>query len=687
MRKLFAFIGLLFTFATFAQSKVDSLLRLCEKADDSKKATIYLELSKLTTQDSAISNSYNKKAFQLAVTNKLLPEQAKSVYQSAKIFYTARDFTDAIIYYKKALELFSQLNDTIGMTTCYRYIGISNFNLSKSKEAIASYLEGLKLAKKDLDYTAEQLGNIGLVHNEMDNVNEAINYFRQALSINQSIRDTGSMAIDYDYLGATYSRMKMPDSALINYHKALYFFKKIRKDDRYAVSLSNMAWILPNYPDSLDKAIIYFNKAWEKFKELGWVHYEANIQFGIANILFKQGKLEQSILAYKKSIQLANQFKRELFLKKQLYQGLSEVYQQKGDYKNALEYHIVSSHYNDSITEKQKLDQIATLEKQYETEKKENEIIHLQARQELTNVQLEKNKQLKQLAFISALLLLILVSYVLFRYFDKIRVNSELAAKNKQIEESENELRIINAAKNKFLSIIAHDLKNPLHTIMGYSDLLNKDYGLFTDEERRKFAGDISQSTNNLFRLLQNLLDWSKAKTGNLKAQPMEFELKRIIDNSLGVLRSMAENKKLNIEVKYDAELKLYADPQMIETVIRNLLNNAIKFTPENGHVEISALKLDNYIKISIKDSGVGLSEDDLQNLFKIDSKVKRKGTNQEDGSGLGLILCQEFVEMNNGSISVISSPGKGSTFIITLPAVWGVTLAQKLQTMQQASV
>jgi tetratricopeptide (TPR) repeat protein len=270
MKKLFLISTLvLFVLLASSQSKVDSLLRLCEKADDAQKTSLYLQLSKITFQDSALSNSYNKKAYQLAVANKQLEEQAKSVYQSAKIYYTARDFTDAITYYEKALELYRQLNDTTSMATCYRYIGISNFNMSKSKEAIASYLEGLKLAKRDLDYTAEQLGNIGLVHNEMDNVNEAISYFRQALKINQSIHDTVSMAVDYDYLGATYSRMKMPDSSLINYHKALYFLKKIKKEDRYAVALSNMAWILPNYPDSLDKAIGYFNKAWEKFQELG----------------------------------------------------------------------------------------------------------------------------------------------------------------------------------------------------------------------------------------------------------------------------------------------------------------------------------------------------------------------------------------------------------------------------------
>ena len=670
MKKLFLiFTSLLLVLVASSQSKVDSLLRLCEKADDNQKTSLYLQLSKITVKDSALSNSYNKKAYQLAVANSQLDEQAKSVYQSARIYSTARDFTDAIIYYEKALELYRQLNDTAGMTTCYRYIGISNFNMSKSKEAISSYLEGLKLAKRDLDYTAEQLGNIGLVHNEMDNVNEAIKYFRQALSINQSIRDTVSMAVDYDYLGATYSRMKMPDSSLINYHKALYFFKKIKKEDRYAVSLSNMAWILPNYPDSLNKAISYFNKAWDKFQELGWVHYEPNIQFGIANILGKQGKLEESISAYKKSIQLAIQFKREFFLMKQLYQGLSEVYQKKGDYKHALDNHIICTQYNDSITEKQKSDHIANLEKQYETEKKENEIIRLNTRHELTNIQLSKNKQLKQLAFITAILLLVLVLFVLLKYFDKLKSNLLLEEKNRLIEKSEQELRLLNASKNKFFSIIAHDLKNPLHNVMGYSFLLSKDYDKFTEDERRKFATDINQSTNNIFRLLQNLLEWSRSQTGRLKFSPIEIQFKRILDNALSVLHSMANQKQIRLVCSHDPNLQVFADPLMIETVLRNLISNAIKFTPENGSIKIEAKNTGNEVLVSVKDTGIGLSEADLANLFRIDSKVKRKGTNNEDGSGLGLVLCKEFVDKNNGTIWAESSPGKGSSFYFSIPA------------------
>ncbi|HEY3369674.1 MAG TPA: ATP-binding protein [Prolixibacteraceae bacterium] len=544
--------------------------------------------------------------------------------------------------------------------------------MSKSKEAIASYLEGLKLSINDPDYSAELLANIGLVHDEIDNFTEAIDYFRKALSINHSIQDTGSMAIDYDYLGAAYARLKMPDSALVNYHKALYLFKKIGKDDRYAISLSNIATVFPNYPDSLNKAINYFNMAWKKFQELGWYHYEADIQNGIANVLNKQGKFKEAISSYNKSIQLAQQYKRELLLKKINYLGLSEVYQKMGDYKHSLDNHLLYSQYTDSIVEKQRFEQIANLEKQYETKKNEDEILQLQAKQELTNIQLKKNKQLKTFGFVVALLLLMFVFLIYKKYLDKIKLNRLLEEKNQQIELSEQELRLLNAAKNKFFSIIAHDLKNPFHTVMGYAYLLSKDYNLFKEKERREFANDIYHSANNILRLLENLLEWSKSQTGRLNFTPIETEFGRILENSVSVLRPLAETKKIQLNFNCKDDLKVFADPLMIETVLRNLINNAIKFTPDNGSIGIAVEQIENKVRINVSDTGVGISEEDLQNLFHLDSKVKRKGTNNEDGSGLGLILCKEFVSKNNGNIWVESIQGKGSSFNFTVPAYPG---------------
>jgi signal transduction histidine kinase len=204
---------------------------------------------------------------------------------------------------------------------------------------------------------------------------------------------------------------------------------------------------------------------------------------------------------------------------------------------------------------------------------------------------------------------------------------------------------------------------------MGYSWLLSKDYERFTEDERRKFAFDIHHSTNNIFRLLQNLLEWSRSQTGRLKFSPMEVEFKRVLENSLSVMRLLAEDKNISLNLNYTEDLKIFADPLMIETVLRNLINNAIKFTPEFGQIEIKARQIGDEVSISVTDSGIGISPEDAQNLFRIDSKVKRKGTNNEDGSGLGLILCKEFVEKNEGVIWVNSTPGEGSSFSFTIRA------------------
>jgi len=501
----------------------------------------------------------------------------------------------------------------------------------------------------------------------MDNFNEAIQYYKKAVKLNKQIGDSVSLAIDYDYLGISYSRLQIPDSSLLYYNKALSLFKKSGKIDRYAVSLSNIAWVLQNYPDSLNKAINYCNLAWKTFQQIGWLYYEGDIKHGLASAYMKQGKYNQAIELYQSSLKLAFEHKRELLLIKQIYQGLSQAYEKTGKYKEALANHILYAQYNDSTIEKHKITQIAKLEMQYETEKKEKEIIQLQTKHQLAEIELKKNKQIKILGTVLVGLLLLFLLFLYSKYIDKKKSNDLLESKNQQIERSENDLRELNAAKNKFFSIIAHDLKNPFHTVMGFSQLLSKDYDRFTEDERRKFASDIYQSSNNIFRLLQNLLDWSRSQTGRIAYAPIIVDFKRVLNNAMSVLHAMARQKNISITHAYDDNLKIYGDPSMLETVLRNLISNAIKFTPENGSIEISAIELENQVTISIKDSGIGISESDLTNLFRIDSKVKQKGTNNEDGTGLGLVLCHEFIQKNNGTIWAERNLGNGSKFSFTI--------------------
>jgi len=669
MKKFCLFLGtIVISIAALAQTEVDSLLNLTEKATEKQKSGLYLELSFFTREDTAKSNSYSRMAYQLAVKHKQLLEQARSFYYLGETDFYAREYIHAIPSYEKAKTLFEQLKDTFYLTNCYSSVGLCYHNMDQGEKAIEQFIEGLKLCDRNQEYAAELLHNIGNVHHKMENEKEAISYFKKAKNINIQIGDSVSLAVTYNGIGNSFISLNQADSAVLYLQKANHLFGKLNQSGYQAIALANLGTIYTDYPDSLEKAYYAFNQAWAKFQELGWNQYEAEIKEGLGDILSRQGKYREAIELYKESLRLTERFDRGFGLKKSTYQKIATTYSLMGDYKSALKNHILFAQYSDSLSQKEKYEKLVSIEKQYETEKKENEIIRLHAKQELLDIQLSKNKQLKQLGFIAATLLLVLVFFVLVKYFEKLKSNELLEEKNQIIEKSEQELRLLNAAKNKFFSIIAHDLKNPFHNVMGYSYLLSKDYDKFTEEERKRFAKDINQSTTNIFRLLQNLLEWAKSQTGRLTFLPLEIELKKLLSDSINVHSSMAEQKNITISLKYDEDLNVFADPLMIETVLRNLINNAIKFTPENGEILVTAKQNQNEVEVCIADNGVGISETDCLNLFRIDSKVKLKGTNDEDGSGLGLILCKEFVHKNNGSIWVKSAPDQGSSFFFTIP-------------------
>ncbi len=179
----------------------------------------------------------------------------------------------------------------------------------------------------------------------------------------------------------------------------------------------------------------------------------------------------------------------------------------------------------------------------------------------------------------------------------------------------------------------------------------------------------LQQSSERGYNLLMNLLEWSRVQTGRIKAQPATLELKSLVERNINLLDNQAKQKNINI-ISYIDQSKVLADTQMFDTVIRNLLSNAIKFTPTNGLVEISAIKMDKEVEISIKDNGIGMTPQDIDKLFKMDVAHSTKGTANETGTGLGLLLCKEFVEKNDGLIRVESEEGNGSTFYVRIPAV-----------------
>ncbi|MCX6169829.1 MAG: PAS domain S-box protein [Ignavibacteriales bacterium] len=230
------------------------------------------------------------------------------------------------------------------------------------------------------------------------------------------------------------------------------------------------------------------------------------------------------------------------------------------------------------------------------------------------------------------------------------------------------ELKQLNATKDKFFSIIAHDLKNPFITLLGFSDLLISDFGEFTDEEKIYYITEMKKTAEVSHSLLQNLLHWSRSQTGRIEFNPQKLDLHDVISSNVELLKASAERKRIKILCTIPHPTYVSADEDMLNTIIRNLLTNSLKFTNKDGKIEIYCTQQDDSLQIYISDDGVGMSEKVKANLFRLDTTQSTFGTENEAGTGVGLILCKEFVEKHGGTISVESEVGKGSKFCITLP-------------------
>lgn len=232
------------------------------------------------------------------------------------------------------------------------------------------------------------------------------------------------------------------------------------------------------------------------------------------------------------------------------------------------------------------------------------------------------------------------------------------------------ELKQLNANKDRFFSILAHDLRSPFTALLGYSDFICNDYGSLTEDEIREFAGNINMVAKNVYGLLENLLEWSRIQTGSIEYKPEIFNFFGVGNNVIKLFNESAKKKTITLKLESDENVSLFADENMIQTVLRNLVSNAIKFTRTGGEIKIKLQPYDNkFVKISVIDNGVGISEKDKNKLFDLSISFTTIGTSKEVGTGLGLILCKELVEKNGGKIWVDSQQGEGSSFNFTVPS------------------
>ncbi|MDA3823425.1 MAG: HAMP domain-containing sensor histidine kinase, partial [Bacteroidales bacterium] len=253
----------------------------------------------------------------------------------------------------------------------------------------------------------------------------------------------------------------------------------------------------------------------------------------------------------------------------------------------------------------------------------------------------------------------------------ELEENSELIyMQSVQLEAQNEELTELNKTKDKFISILAHDLRTPFNTILGFSQLLMTKFDKISDIKKKDYLHSIQITSEKTYDLLNKLLDWARSQSGSMVYNPEKINLDNLLKENLDLLAESALNKGISMNKDEDVDFTISVDKGMVNTIIRNILSNSIKFTPEKGKISAGCSRKQDEIILEIRDTGIGMNKEELEQLFDIDRTISRSGTANESGSGLGLLLCKEFTEKCGGKLRAESEVGKGSSFLVSFPIV-----------------
>jgi signal transduction histidine kinase len=529
---------------------------------------------------------------------------------------------------REALKLNEAFPDPAMLIYIENRLGKINALLGKHEEAIENY-EIVKSYKDQVDdpfVESEALFNLAQVYTLQGKYPLALETHKEALALRRSLADRKTESQSLNDIGELYRLMKNEEKALANHVVALEIRQVIG-----------------------DKKLLA-----ESYNNIGQLYFaQKNYQRAVAN-------LDLALAAAQESQQ-----HEEL---RKSYDLLSQCFEAAGDFKRAFEYKKNFVVINDLIQNEKNEQRIAETQNRYVISQKQSQIESL----DLIRIQKE-NELAAQLQFRNLLMAIlglgvVVILLVLFLYVQKRQTNKTLKIAHDTVKSQNVELHELNATKDKFFSIISHDLKGPLNSLTSFSGLLINHTDSLSKDEIKMLAADLDKSLKNLFALLENLLEWSRSQTGKIEFTPESADIAALIEQNRSLLQTQASTKKITIQNLYSKPTQVNIHKQSINTVIRNLISNAIKFTPENGSITIDASEKDDMLVVSIKDNGVGMPDEVLGKLFRIDTKHTTKGTANEKGTGLGLILCKDFVEKNGGKIWVESEIGKGSTFCFTVP-------------------
>ncbi len=650
------------------------------------------------------------------------------------------NFSDALTNFQKALKIHEEINNIKGLINDYSNLGVLYLYLYTMPEALKYFEIALKLAEEaeDIQSIGKILLNKGIAtekssgsydeKNREAKLNEALKLYEKSFKIAVDLENKRSIGLSLERLGNINFWLNNYQKALTHFESAYKIFDEIGGKFEIASitgKLGVIYFVIANDSSSnineslkknyLNKGFEFVKKAIEQNKKFEYLDQLRTNYINISSMYYAIGdsinaikfetelnKITLKMFQLNKLVEITKVEKEyELELQQKIFENENlkvqfQLKQSELERKNIEFKNLKSIQQIQKLELEQNLNKFHLLEKDKEIQSillKQKDIANRKNIEEINRKNQERNYKIG--AFVLIVLIFIISMYFWKMYKNNIALevknkiisdanqeldylNSELSMKNEEIEISNISLLESNATKDKFFSIIAHDLRNPLTALISGSDLLLNHYHKYDDEKRLKHINKLSTSSNFLYKILENLLLWARSQTDNVEFSPNNHLLTSVINENIELFKLNLQEKNIQI-ILYNTDVNANFDRNMINTVIRNLLSNAIKFTPIGGKIELGAeivklsddLKsLDNSqeVRIYVKDSGVGIPKFNLEKLFRIDTTVSSLGTNNEKGTGLGLILCKEFVEKHGGKIWVESEVGKGSTFWFCLP-------------------
>ncbi len=631
------------------KAQEDSLLSIAQNLSPLKRLNFLLrETWKNRAQDPLLALKLGKKSIELAKQLNDKSDLAKAFNFVGVIYRNIGEYNSSYKMYLRALQIAKEIKDSTQLA--YSHNNIGGYYGYEHKYFLA--LENVFEAKRIFEKINNQRGiafcdiQAGLWYLKLQQYDDALKEFRAAIKIREKIGDKFGIAVAKSLISDIYYQKGEYEKAYEISSKLLPIYRKFNDKKGIGVSLGTLGGVF-YHRGNFKQALAYRLEALKYLLDVHYWNGVVNNLIGLGEIYHQLNKDDLAIKSLQRSIRLAKKYNYNKGLI-EAYLVLARIYNDKKDYRKLRYYHNKAIAIQDSLDLLEKETRLEEFKKIFTINDMRQHFINLENK-------LERNKLI---LYGSVVIVVIVLIFLIVFYLQ----NEKLKKKEKLLQE-------LNHTKDKLFSLIAHDLKSPFSALFGYADIMLSDFDDFSKDEIKENIRHMKSISQNLFSMVENLLDWARNQNKGVKYNPEIVNVNEEISKIISFYEDNAKSKDISIVTDFIEELSAFCDVSMFNTVVRNLINNAIKFTKPGGKITVKTELLDKEgkIKVTVQDTGVGMSKEQIEGILK-EEATSTIGTEGEKGTGLGMILVKEMVKRNEGELFIESEPEKGTKISFTVP-------------------